>query len=496
MKRNGDCWERPVRPRQRCRTPWFLQPRPSCPPLTCPPPPCPPPACPPPACVPCQQQQQQQQQQQPTRAPEPQSLPTPPTPQTTTTTTPPLQQPPPPIEPQSLPTPPPPPPPPLEQPDPPPEPPPPPPPDPIVQQPLPTTENTVAWIGGPERTAIIPTVEPPMEQPVQPPLEQPVPPIVEPTSTKTCISASALPYIRYPQQTPGILYATPDNLEMWPTNGFNGTWQISRQTLRSNEVSGGKQAHDPDGILWLTPQLWKAAEWDCVPRNPCDYTRDEMKKWLFPDDNTMRGLRERFYEVKPFADNRNPTVAEIDSWNVEIVNHFRRLLGLTLMVVPDRKLFLRAQWGNEAYQVKRFVKNGTRVAEGVCPIGTTNGHCGSTYFPYCGPVDLPSTEPGQDHPFYRYPDEPFVCNKTIPAGDEGVGNTPADLPWSIKLTRLIAMFIGTDGFCSHTGPFLTSPKVGFGTIFWRKPKEKDMTIWRVKWSGPQAGFPEKCCVRK
>lgn len=35
--------------------------------------------------------------------------------------------------------------------------------------------------------------------------------------------------------------------------------------------------------------------------------------FIFPKGvNTMKGLRERFYEVNPFTDKANPTVAEIE----------------------------------------------------------------------------------------------------------------------------------------------------------------------------------------
>ena len=321
-------------------------------------------------------------------------------------------------------------------------------------------------------------------------------------------------YVRYPQMTPGIIMADWNNAyDMWPVNGYHGTWHLTRATLLSSTVSKGTQRQDPDGIHWIPQSNWKAAEWDCVPRSHCKYTKMEMQKWLFPDNNTMRGLRERFYEVNPFTDVNNPTIAEIDSWNVEVINHFRRLLGLKNTATPLRSLFKRAYWASEAYAIRRFVQERQiknekgdviriehyYTSKGVCPKGQKNAHCKAGYLPACGMLDYPSetNEPGQDHPAYKYPDETdWSCIKSVPGNQaEDIVTTKTNLPWSIKMSRVILQFIASDGFCGHTGPFLIREHVG--VAFHVVDYNPEATIVRVKWSGSKADIgDDPCCFIK
>lgn len=327
------------------------------------------------------------------------------------------------------------------------------------------------------------------------------PPVVEPV--KTCVSADS--YKEYKKMTPGVILANSANAKnMWPVNGYHGTWHVTRSTMASSQVTNGRQRQDPDGIFWIRPANWVKAEWDCVPIDHCKFTRAETIKWMFPDPNTMRGLRERFYQVNPFKDVRNPTVEEIDSWNVEVINHFRRLMGFANMVKPSRALFLRTQWGNEAYAIQRFVKTRTYEKEdktivteryvdskGVCPFGQTNSHCDAEYLPACGLLDTPGTQPGQSHPAYRYTDEDEPrCLKKAGNQSEGIITVNADLPWSIKLSRVILSFISSDGFCFHTGPFLKREFVGMAWLF--VPNAKPANILRIKWAGQEV-MNKICC---
>ena len=212
----------------------------------------------------------------------------------------------------------------------------------------------------------------------------------------------APPYIRYDQQTPGDPDIDPRvTWPPWPNNGYHGSYHLRRGTARSSAVTNYTQRQDPDGIFWLTPAKWAAAEWDGVPKNPCTNSLSVMKAWLFPDPNTLRGLRQRYYECNPFTDLKNPTPAEIDSWNIEVIRHFRRLLGLPNPIYPDRSLFKRAQWASEAYQNKRYNADGVT---GVCQ-GSSNQHCGATYLPACGVLDTYGGAPGQNTPYYRFPNE-------------------------------------------------------------------------------------------
>jgi hypothetical protein len=202
----------------------------------------------------------------------------------------------------------------------------------------------------------------------------------------------------------------------------------------------GNKNHAPDGIGWMTDQLsWPT--WDGMPFDTNGKNTKEICSFVFPRPNQMRGLRALFYDIKPFADDVRPTVAEIDAWNVQVIQHFRNLIGAPMLVMPDRCLFLRAQWNSE----RRF----TRVWDTDYPAdtcyGSTNEHCGATFLP--SPVDQ----------------EPYLKGG-VPcvnvAGAEGIFTVNKDLPWCIKMSRVIASTLCTEGLGGHTGPFVGRELVG------------------------------------
>lgn len=245
-----------------------------------------------------------------------------------------------------------------------------------------------------------------------------------------------------------------------PTNGFTPPPAdcINAATLLSQAVES-VTSQDPDGIGWITPAQWSAAVWDGIPIDPCTHTTAELCAFVFPNPNTMRGLRERFYEVNPFADNTAPTSAEIDAWNVEIVRHLRALFGITTPVTPDRCLYVRAQWSHE----RKFTTIwDTLYPVGICGPGSTE-HCGANFVPDCSD-QIPYLSGG-------------ACCASL-VGTEGLMNVDTDIPWSIKLTRVIASWLCSEGISAHLGPFLGREKVGmsfhcFGGVM----------SFRGKWGG-------------
>lgn len=214
------------------------------------------------------------------------------------------------------------------------------------------------------------------------------------------------PYVQHVQMTPGTTEL--DRSKTWwkppvgqpvlgPPDVYVGTWILSLHTHRSNAVTNYTQDHSPD-LKWFKPGVWEEMEWDGVPyiikggEPPLDNI-PELKRWMFGSNGiTMRGLRQRFYQVNPFKDLRYPTPAEIDSWNIEVIKHFRRLIGLGHNpLFPKRSLYLETQWASEA-------KNNYRPND---PCGK-GGHCGATFVPDC--AEQHSTGgPGQKNIAYSYP---------------------------------------------------------------------------------------------
>lgn len=71
---------------------------------------------------------------------------------------------------------------------------------------------------------------------------------------------------------------------------------------------------------------------------------------ISPTGDQIRGIREVFYNEKPFCDNRNPTKTEVDEWHRMAINHVRSLVGYTTedrKVKKDHCMVKRAYWGQE-----------------------------------------------------------------------------------------------------------------------------------------------------
>jgi hypothetical protein len=208
---------------------------------------------------------------------------------------------------------------------------------------------------------------------------------------------------------------------------------------------------------------------------PPSATKPQIYQLIFPTANTMLGLYDHFYEVNPYTDNTNPTIAEIDFWNIEVVRHFRRILGNTTPLEPDRCLFLRAQWASErawsTYWDEKYPgKLGTAGGPCIDPVmgaSSSNQHCGASFVPDAED-QLPYLNGGE------------ACSTRV--GAEGLTTLNTDIPWSIKISRVIQNFIGSDGLSDHMGPFQSRTRVGFSWHIWGD-NYGNSTVFRGKWAG-------------
>jgi hypothetical protein len=255
-------------------------------------------------------------------------------------------------------------------------------------------------------------------------------------------------------------------------SGVGGAVCVDYQTSVTNSYPGLR--HDPDGIYWISPELWTAAIWNGTSRVTVCHPLQEIKDFIFPNINTMRGLRELFYSLNPFTDVQNPTVGEIDEWNITVLRHFRDLLSLSDYTVEnDEALYLQAHWSSERYKStlwdEKYPYDGTKPGTwGPCA-GSTNPHCGASFIPGCN-----------DQLLYYL--RPRAC-----VGDssfaEGIFSVNTNLPWSIKFARTIGTTLGLDGLGGHTGPFLSRSKMGLSWMC--GPVTSSL---RVKWGGT-SGLP-------
>lgn len=245
--------------------------------------------------------------------------------------------------------------------------------------------------------------------------------------------------------------------------------QADWSTLQSKVLDVGNTGHDPDGIFWITEETWNACKWDGVTTyDPTTMTRQEFQAALFPAAGILRGSRELFYEHKPFKDNKNPTKAEVDEWHRLYINHLRRLVNYTepeRQIKPDHCMFIRALWGDELFYSNKWDAKYSSEKD------LSNPHCGASFIP-----DEEDQKP-------YLPSGISICNAG--AGAEGISSaSKTNIPWSIKIGRVISAYIGSEGFWGgHVGPWFHREK--FGLSFWDADPSnmQSNVILRAKFTG-------------
>ena len=99
----------------------------------------------------------------------------------------------------------------------------------------------------------------------------------------------------------------------------------------------------------MTPADWTS--WDGVTiYDPTTMSRAAFAAAICPSGDRIRGLRDLFYATNPFADNANPTKAEVDEWHRVALNHIRAMVNYTeadRKAKPDHCMSARALWGDQ-----------------------------------------------------------------------------------------------------------------------------------------------------
>lgn len=237
-------------------------------------------------------------------------------------------------------------------------------------------------------------------------------------------------------------------------------------------ITAANTNHGPTSFN--TPEQLALSTWDGIPFNPCGKTNQEIHDFVFPQGRyTMRGL-EDVYNENPFNDPANPTIHEIEAWNIRVIQHFRDLLGYDHPVLNDHNMFMRAQWGQERKHSTYWnVKYPGTVdsAYGPC-IGGTNAHCGATFLPN-------STD---QIPYKPNPTYPTVG---LQSGSEGIFGINLNVPWYSRFSKIIGDILFAEGLNGHMGPFLRREKIGYAHYI-----NGSTVSNRIKWSG--ALLPDPC----
>jgi len=265
--------------------------------------------------------------------------------------------------------------------------------------------------------------------------------------------------------------ATGSALEQFTPN------QANYKTLDTKPFANNSNlAHDPDSVTWITKAAWESSKWDGTVYNPSKMTKAAFMAAICPSVDRVRGIREVFYKHKPFADNRNPTKAELDEWHRIAINHLRALIGYTSadrQVKKDQCMFKRALWGDERkFTTMWDVKYPGTVGSAAGPCqGSKNAHCGASFLPSAAD-QAPYLPAGH-----------ASCSAV--AGSEGVFSAPkSNIAWSLKWSRAFCNTLAAEGFWGgHIGPWFHREKFGFS--FWdAKPADNNsIAVLRAKWSG-------------
>jgi len=283
------------------------------------------------------------------------------------------------------------------------------------------------------------------------------------------------------------------------TSGFTFDG-LTPEDIQINQITATSQqapnilSQDPDGIRWLFPSPdqpidhWPRSKWD-TNKTPMKITNtttaDEVCDFITPSNvYALKGLRELFYEVKPFADNTAPTPAEINSWHLEVITHIRALLGSTTPIQNDARLYLEARWATERKWTKHWdadYPNTSVLGDlyGPCfnsagaAVDEAQGHCGEAFFPSHGDDYLHYIKgPPYNDNFDKYPE--LLNYNSKKSETTGLSQTNLRLPWSIRLASIICKYICLEGLSGHAGPFLGD--IGIG-----KPDTKYRTHFGCSW---------------
>lgn len=245
-------------------------------------------------------------------------------------------------------------------------------------------------------------------------------------------------------------------------------------------------SHNITNSVPYTDGSWYA--WDGVTRMtlwaPDTYTPAQLEQhhrdwydYIFPNavggNFAMRGLKQLYENLQPFANEDEPTVREFELWNLAVINHLRDMLGLPF-AQEDQGLYIRSKLSDERKGSTLWDADypGTLdSAFGPCIPGT-NMHCGESFIP---------TQLSHQLPYWN----DYYCNYPLPITHPPLtywqGETASIGVWwngtaITSMSRFLkgVMFGGPYG---HAGPFLGRPLFGMSI------GGPDATVFRSKWSG-------------
>lgn len=295
-----------------------------------------------------------------------------------------------------------------------------------------------------------------------------------------------------PPSTPGLpgRQVSPDFTIMTSPSTMTSTTAISATDMVNYQTTLAVEKnnfHAPDDIGWIN---WSGTEWDGNPIDPHSMTKEQMCAFLRPTGSpyVVRGIRELFYQVNPFVDNMNPTPSEVQDWNVEVINHIRRMMGYPDNLKNDPRLYLESRWADErkfstAWDTPTYPGGTPGTSPGPChdangnPVDLAKGHCGASFFPNEADRARYIAAPPYNNDFSKYPElENYTARRSQA---EGIKTVNTNLPWAIKVSSMMSGFICGEGLEGHSGPFLSREYMGVSWHVWNDGVHG--TRGRFKW---------------
>jgi hypothetical protein len=186
------------------------------------------------------------------------------------------------------------------------------------------------------------------------------------------------------------------------------------------------------------------AIWDGTKVDISNMSREEELNALCPTGDVLKGIEELYEKTKPFKDTANPTMAEVDAWNVAVVLHFRSMLNIA--EVPPFKLN-KCHSGqaliSQEYVLTDKYGDHSKICQGVA-------HCGYTF-------SLSQVSPEQKKQYYPS----GSCADNLSAW-EGIMWSPPDLNWVWRIPRSICGTISYEGVKGgHTSLYIQHTEAGF-----------------------------------
>lgn len=268
------------------------------------------------------------------------------------------------------------------------------------------------------------------------------------------------------------------------------------ETQMMNDLTAHSQAEPANNSQgfdgWLTNAYNKPEViWDGVPLDPTGLSGSEICPFIRPTGSSyvILGLKQHYDNIKPFADETSPTISEINNWSIEVIRHFRALLGNNNPVVPDARLFLEARWATERKRSTVWDADYPDVGGtydgpwGPCQ-GGTNEHCGESFFPEESDRLLYINAAPYNGDYAKYPElQDYTLRMAKASGISGWAGS--DLPWSIKIATVIGHWICNEGTIQHAGPYVGKSTDGtsrkyFGCSWWWDGSSNTVSF-RGKW---------------